>query len=69
MLRGSAFRSPTNRRVPHISDFLQTLVGSVRLMRLSLQKGAHAVLQRSMQEIRGILLVFREMWDTTDVDR
>jgi hypothetical protein len=35
-------------------------------MRLSLKKGAHAVLsQLRVQEIRGISLVFREMWDTT----
>ena len=37
-------------------------------MRLSLKKGAHAVLSRvGVQEIRGISLVFREMWDTADL--
>jgi hypothetical protein len=35
-------------------------------MRLSLMKGAHAgLVQSGVQEIRGISLVFREMWDTT----
>jgi hypothetical protein len=35
-------------------------------MRLSLKKGAQAVLSNGrLQEIRGISLVFREMWDTT----
>jgi hypothetical protein len=35
-------------------------------MRLSLKKGAHAAVSRcSVQEIRGISLVFREMWDST----
>jgi hypothetical protein len=34
-------------------------------MRLSLKKGAHAILSSAgVQEIRGISLVFREMWDT-----
>jgi hypothetical protein len=38
--------------------------------RLSLKKGAHAILSDgSVQEIRGISLVFREMWDTTTLDR
>jgi hypothetical protein len=43
---------------------------SPNLMRLSLKKGAHAILSDgSVQEIRGISLVFREMWDTTNLDR
>ncbi len=33
-------------------------------MRLSLKKGAHAVLSSTVQEIWGISLVFREMWNT-----
>jgi hypothetical protein len=34
-------------------------------MRLALKKGAHAVfVEGSVQEIRGISLVFREVWDT-----
>jgi hypothetical protein len=38
-------------------------------MRLSLKKGAHVDhVQGSVQEIRGISLVFREMWDTTAFD-
>jgi hypothetical protein len=41
-------------------------MGSPSFMRLSLMKGAHAVLsQRGVQEIRGISLVLREMWDST----
>ncbi len=36
-------------------------------MRLSVEKGAYAVLaQCYVQEIRGISLVFREMWDSTE---
>ena len=34
-------------RVPHISDFLSSFVGSLNFMRLSLMKGAHAVLSRA----------------------
>jgi hypothetical protein len=37
----------TNRRVPHIPDFLWSFVGSLNFMRLSLKKGAHAVLSRA----------------------
>jgi hypothetical protein len=37
----------THRRVPHISDFLGSFVGSLNFMRLSLMKGAHAVLSRA----------------------
>jgi hypothetical protein len=37
----------TNRRVPHIPDFLWSFVGSQNFMRLSLMKGAHAVLSRA----------------------
>jgi hypothetical protein len=40
-------------------------MGSAKFMRLSLKRGAHAVfVQGCVQEIRGISLVFREMWDT-----
>ena len=34
-------------RVPHISDFLSSFVGSLNFMRLSLMKGAHAILSRA----------------------
>jgi hypothetical protein len=34
----------TNRRVPHIRDFLCSFVGSLNCMRLSLNRAAHAVL-------------------------
>src|SRR5277367_1403032 len=37
----------TNRRVPRIPDFLCSFVGSLNFMRLSLKKGAHAVLSRA----------------------
>jgi hypothetical protein len=41
-------------------------MGSTTFMRLSLMKGAHAAMsKRRVQEIRGISLVFREMWDAT----
>jgi hypothetical protein len=33
--------------VPHIPDFLCSFVGSLNFMRLSLMKGAHAVLSRA----------------------
>ena len=37
----------TSRRVPHTPDFLCSLVGSLNFMRLSLKKGAHAVLSKA----------------------
>jgi hypothetical protein len=50
--------SSTQDRVSHTPDFLCSLVGS-----------AHAALSRGrVQEIRGISIVFREMWDTTVLD-
>jgi hypothetical protein len=56
----------TNRRVPHTPDFLCSFVGSLNFLRLSLNKGAHAVLSRAAyRKFWGISLVFREMWDTT----
>jgi hypothetical protein len=51
-------------RVPHIPDFLWSFVGSLNFMRLSLEKGAHAVLSRAAYRKFGESLVFREMWDT-----
>jgi hypothetical protein len=33
--------------VPHIPDFLWSFVGSLNFMRLSLKRGAHAVLARA----------------------
>jgi hypothetical protein len=42
------------------------LIECRNFMRLSLKKGAQAILSNgSVQEIRGISLVFCEMWDTT----
>ena len=59
----------TNRWVPHTPDFLLSSVDPENLMRLSLTKGAHAALSGArVQEIRGISLVVREMWDTTALD-
>jgi hypothetical protein len=44
-------------------------MGSAHFMRLSFKKGAHAALSNgNVQEIRGISLVFREMWDTTNLE-
>jgi hypothetical protein len=60
---GSTPATPAGCPTPPI--FLCSFVGSLNFMRLSLKKGAHAVLSQScVQEIRGISLVFREMWDT-----
>jgi hypothetical protein len=60
----------TKLRVPHTPDFLWSSLDSVNFMRLSLKKGAHSNLSNgSVQEIRGISLVFREMWDSTNLDR
>src|SRR5580700_1029685 len=36
-----------NNRVPHTPDFLCIFVGSLNFMRLSLKRGAHAVLSRA----------------------
>jgi hypothetical protein len=59
----------SKRWVPHIPDFLLSSVGSVNFMRLSLKKGAHATVSSTrVPEIRGISLVFREMWDTTNLN-
>jgi hypothetical protein len=67
---GEGDNTVTNPRVPQTPDFLWSSMDSVNLMRLSLKKGAHAILSGgSVQEIRGISLVFREMWDTTNRNR
>jgi hypothetical protein len=44
----------THRRVPHIPDFLWSFVGSLNFMRLSLMKGAHAVLSRTAYRKFGV---------------
>ncbi len=55
----------TNRRVPHTPDFLWSFVGSLNFMRLSLkERRTRGPVQSCVQEIRGISLVFREMWAT-----
>jgi hypothetical protein len=52
--------------VPHTPDFLWNWSGFANFMRLSLKKGAHTASSGGcVQEIRGISLVFREMWDAT----
>jgi hypothetical protein len=44
-------------------------VGSAHFMRLSLkERRTRSLVQGRVQEIRGISLVFREMWDTTIPD-
>jgi hypothetical protein len=58
-------RARTDRRVPHIPDFLCSFVGSLNFMRLSLKRAAHAVLSSAAYRKFGVIsLVFREMWDT-----
>jgi hypothetical protein len=42
------------RRVPHTPDFLCSFVGSLNWMRLSLKKGAHAVLSRATYRKFGV---------------
>ena len=52
-------------RVPHTPDFLCSFVGSQNFMRLSLkERRTRGSFESCVQEIRGISLVFREMWDT-----
>jgi hypothetical protein len=52
-------------RVPHIPDFLCRFVGSLNFLRLSSkERRTRGSFQSCVQEIRGISLVFREMWDT-----
>jgi hypothetical protein len=50
--------------VPHIIDFLRSLVDSTNLMRLSSKKGAHAVWSSATCRKFRHLARFREMWDT-----
>jgi hypothetical protein len=51
--------------VPHIPDFLCSFVGSLNFMRLSFkERRTRGPVQSCVQEIRGISLVFCEMWDT-----
>jgi hypothetical protein len=53
---------------PTSPDFLCTFVGSLNFLRLSLMKGAYAVLSgAAYRKFGGISLVFREMWDTADL--
>jgi hypothetical protein len=58
------FYPATNRRVPHIPDFLLSFVGLLNFMRLSSEKRTRGPVESCVQEIRDISLVFREMWDT-----
>ena len=54
-----------NRGVPHTPDLLWSFVGSQNFMRLSIKESrTRGPVQSGVQEIRGISLVFREMWDT-----
>jgi hypothetical protein len=55
--------------VPHIPDFLWSLVGSTKLYAPFLkERRTRCCVQGRVKEIRGISLVFREMWDTTALD-
>jgi hypothetical protein len=52
--------------VAHTPDFLMDFVVLMDFMRLSSTKAAQAVVAWCrVQEIPGISLVFREMWDST----
>ncbi len=52
--------------VPHIPDFLWSSVSSANSMRLSFkERRTRRSVRCHVQEIRGMSLVFREMWDTT----
>ena len=53
----------------HTPDLLCSFVGSLYLLRLSLKKGAYAVLSRAAYRKFGHLARFREMWDTTELAR
>ena len=44
---GGCLWFPPEGRVPHIPDFLGSLAGSASFMRLSLKKGAYAVMSRA----------------------
>jgi hypothetical protein len=50
---------------PRIPDFLSRLVALCYCVRISLKESrTRGPVQSCVQEIRGISLVFREMWDT-----
>jgi hypothetical protein len=52
--------------VPHIPDFLSSMIGSANHHAPFLkERRTRSHFGRSVQEIRGISLVFREMWDST----
>jgi hypothetical protein len=54
-----------NRRVvPHPPGFLLSLLGSTNFMRLSLEKGAHAVLSSAAWQESGVLCALCKGWDT-----
>ena len=55
-------------RVPHTPDFLCSFVGSLDFMRLSLKKGAHAVLSRAAYRKFGVSARFWQMWDSTNLN-
>jgi hypothetical protein len=54
--------------VPHIPDFLWSFVGSLNFMRLSLKRGAHAVLSRAAYRKFGVSACFWQIWDSEDLD-
>ena len=56
--------STTKRRVPHPPGFLLSLLGSANFMRLSLEKGAHAVLSSAAWQESGVLCALGKGWDT-----
>ena len=55
--------------MPHIPDFLWSLVGTIKLYAPFLkERRTRGRVQSCVQEIRGVSLVFREMWDITAAD-
>ncbi len=53
-------------RVPHIPDLLRCPTTSLNSTRLSFkERRIRGLVKRSEQEIRGISLVFREMWGSS----
>jgi hypothetical protein len=57
-------RKHHEKAVPHPPGFLLSLLGSANFMRLSLEKGAHAVLSSAAWQEPGVLCALGKGWDT-----
>jgi hypothetical protein len=53
--------------VPHTPDFLLNSTDPTNFMRLSSKEAAHAAFLEPLAGNPGISLVFREMWDVTNL--